>query len=63
MEKLATSESLLRALRQSADRRPTAREMHAQRISFVMGSLGQKNNATRERVEHVLAEQEGREAT
>ncbi len=62
MDNLTTNKSLLEALRQSVGRRLTEAELHAQRISFVMGSLGQKNGATRDRVERVLAKQEGRKA-
>ena len=60
MENLSTNKSLLNALRNSVGRHLTEEELRAQRVSFVMGSLGQKNDATRARVEDVLAEQEGR---
>jgi hypothetical protein len=60
MENLTTKEALLSALRLASERQITETEMRAQRISFVMGSLGQENNATRAKVERVLAEQDGR---
>lgn len=60
MTDLKTSESLLKALRSSATRVPTAAELEKQRVSFVMGSLGQNSTATRAQVEEMLAKQEGK---
>lgn len=60
MTDLKTSESLLKALRNSATRVPTAAELEKQRVSFVMGSLGQNSTATRAQVEEMLAKQEGK---
>lgn len=60
MENLTTKKALLSALQRALDRPITETEMRAQRISFVMGSLGQENDATRAKVERVLAVQDGR---
>lgn len=60
MTKLATRQTLLDALAEAAGREPSESELRSQRVSFVMGVIGQKNDATRERVERVLAEQDGR---
>lgn len=59
MPELQTSPTLLKALREAAKRHPSAAEIRNQRISFILGSLGDKSTVTRERVTEVLAEQEG----
>jgi hypothetical protein len=60
MTELKTNEALLKALRNSATRVPTAEELEKQRVSFVMGSLGRKSTATRSQVQEMLAKQEGK---
>lgn len=60
MTELKTNEDLLKALRNSATRVPTAEELEKQRVSFVMGSLGRKSTATRSQVQEMLAKQEGK---
>ena len=62
MNKLKTDKVLLKALRKSSTRAPTAKELHDQRVSFIMGSLKEPSNVTRSRVEQVLAQQEGKKA-
>jgi hypothetical protein len=58
MTNLKTSKSLLDALRESA-RPVTSEELHAQRVSFIMGSVKAESGITREQVQQVLAKQEG----
>jgi hypothetical protein len=59
MTTLKTKESTLRALRMASRRELTADELQRQRVSFIMGSL-KSRNVTREKVEELLAKQEGR---
>lgn len=56
---LKTNSALLEALKNAASKKPSAKEVQEQRISFVFGSLGSKSNATREHVRQVIVEQEG----
>lgn len=62
MTDLKTNESLLHALKRAASHTPTAEELHRQRVSFILGSLREESTVTRERVQEVLAEQEGRKS-
>jgi hypothetical protein len=62
MTQIKTKESTLRALREAVRRPRTAEEMQKQRVSFVMGSLDAESPMTREKVEKLLAEQQGLEA-
>jgi hypothetical protein len=57
---LKTDGALLEALERSADHVITASELHNQRVSFIMGSVSEGNGLTRERVEQILAQQEGK---
>lgn len=59
MSDVKTRASLLEALRQAAERPMTADEIARQRVSFVMGALGDKSNLTRARVQEILAQQDG----
>jgi len=59
MTELKTQESLLSALRRASSHTPTAEEMKRQRVSFIMGALKAGSDVTRDRIEEVLAEQEG----
>jgi len=59
MTELKTSESLLDALRKASSRKITSEELHAQRVSFIMGSVKAESGITREQVQQVLAKQEG----
>lgn len=60
MTDLKTDGALLRALEEAARRRPTADELDEQRVSFIMGSLGESSTVSRERVTEILAAHEGR---
>jgi hypothetical protein len=62
MTDLKTSDSLLDALKRAAAYKPTAEELERQRVSFILGSLREESTVTRERVQEVLAQQEGRKA-
>ena len=63
MAELKTNEALLRALKVASTRKPTAEELHRQRVSYIMGTLKETSGVTRDRVERVLAEQEGSRPT
>ncbi len=54
---LKTPESLLEKLRNASARSVTAEELHAQRVSFIMGSVKAESGITREQVQQVLAKQ------
>lgn len=56
---LKTNPDLLRALEKAAHRKQTADEIREQRVSFVYGSVGPKNEVTREQVRMLILEQEG----
>lgn len=58
---LRTTPELLEALQKSLVRKPTAKEIQEQRVSFVYGSLSSKSNVTRDQVRKLLVEQEGLE--
>lgn len=52
---LSTSEELLVALQVAAKRPVSARELRAQRLSFVMGMLGEHNGLSRREVARKIA--------
>lgn len=60
MTKFESRPSLLRALRDSANKELTSKEVYRQRVSFIMGSLKPESGVTRSRVEDVLEKQEGK---
>lgn len=60
MPELETAKALLDALRQASSHNPTAEELQRQRVSFIMGSLKPNSSVTRDRVQKVLEQQEGR---
>lgn len=60
MTGLRTNEALLRALENSSPRNPSQGQLETQRLSFVMGSLDDENEMTREEVQSVLEKQDGR---
>lgn len=60
MPDLKTDQNLLRTIEKAASSTPTAEEVYKQRISFIMGSVGDDNAVTRARVTEVLAAQEGK---
>jgi hypothetical protein len=59
---LKTNPALLRAIKQAATRTSTEKELRAQRISFVYGSLSASSSVTRAQVQVVIDKQEGRVA-
>lgn len=62
MTDLKTDESLLRALKRASEYTPSQEELHRQRVSFIMGTLSDRNTVTRAQVEEILAQHEGRKA-
>lgn len=60
MTHLETSPALLEAIRKASVTELTADEVRRQRVSFVMGTLKDQSSITRDRVEEVLAKQDGR---
>lgn len=60
MTEIRTCEKLLRALKESSSREPSFDRLDKQRISFVMGSLPDRNSMSRDDVQIVLERQEGR---
>ena len=56
MTELKTRESLLSELREKSSVRPNRKELHNQRVSFIIGALGENSAVTREKVELALAE-------
>lgn len=59
MTHLKTPQPLLDALREASSRPVSPEELHAQRVSFIMGSVKAESGITREQVQQVLARQEG----
>ena len=60
MPELKTNRELLEAL-DSASKRPLTREeIERQRVSFIMGTLKMTSGVTRERVQQVVAKEEGK---
>ncbi len=60
MPNLKTDAALLRALATASTRKPSTDELHSQRVSYIMGLLKETSSVTRNQIELVLAEQEGR---
>jgi hypothetical protein len=58
MPELHTKASLLSALKDAATRGPTKEELRRQRVSFVMGMIGDGDAVSRERVAEIIDEQE-----
>lgn len=59
MTELKTSQSLLDALRKASSQKVSSDELHAQRVSFIMGTVKGASGITRQQVQQVLAKQEG----
>jgi molecular chaperone DnaK (HSP70) len=59
MGDLQTDPKLLTALSEAARRTLTPEQVHRQKVSFIMGSLGEDSTITRARVEEVLRKLEG----
>lgn len=57
---IQTRKELLDALQRATSRTMSPSELHAQRVSFIMGSIKDPNTVTRAQVEDVLAKQEGK---
>jgi len=54
MKTMKTDEKLLKALKKSAQKMMTGKEIHEQKISFIIGSSKNDSAITRERVEAEL---------
>jgi hypothetical protein len=54
MPELKTDPALLEALERQSNRRPSRDQLESQRISFIMGSLSEESDLTREEVQSVL---------
>lgn len=59
---IKTDEALLQAIRKAAKRKASPDQAHRQRVSYIMGALGHLSGVTREKIEKVLAHQDGRDA-
>ena len=59
MGNLHTDPALLKALTEAAQRSLTQEQVHLQKVSFIMGSLGEDSTITRARVEEVLRKLDG----
>jgi hypothetical protein len=62
MDEIKTDEVLLKALKEATKRKASPEQIHDQRVSYIMGALGRSSGITREKVEKVLAAQEGKDA-
>ncbi len=60
MTELKTNEPLLQALARASEHKATPQEIREQRISFILGSIKESSGITRERIQRVLDEQEGK---
>lgn len=60
--KIKTSEELFNLIEKAKAHKPTEEEIRQQRISFIFGSLGKSNAITRDRIQNVLDQQEGKVA-
>jgi molecular chaperone DnaK (HSP70) len=59
MSDLMTDPKVLLRLEEAARRALTAAQVHRQKVSFIMGSLGDDSTITRSKVEEVLRRLEG----
>lgn len=62
MPEAKTDQALIDALTEAAKRPLTTEEIRKQRVSFILGSLGNDSTITKEQVETVLNKLEGRAA-
>jgi hypothetical protein len=63
IKKQSTNPGLLAAIFESVQHsKPSEQEIHQKRISFIVGSMRPNSTVTREKIERVLAIQEGRAA-
>lgn len=56
---MKTDSGLLRAINRAAAHKLSSNEIHEQRVSFVFGSMDEKNGVTKERVRQVILNQVG----
>ena len=56
---MKTRPSLLHALSEAVQRKPTTDEIQRQRVSFVVSAVKESGGVTKARVKEILAEQEG----
>jgi hypothetical protein len=54
-----TDPQVLKALREAAGRPMTPEQRHQQKVSFIMGTMGEGSTVTREEIERILAKQAG----
>jgi hypothetical protein len=59
MNEIKTDERLLRAVRNAAKHKQTPEESHRQRVSYIIGALGRRSGITKEKIEQILARQDG----
>lgn len=57
-----TKKELLERLKKAAKRQMTAEEIHAQRLSFILGNMPQESGVTKADIEKILGELEGKQA-
>jgi len=62
MTNLSTDARLLALLKEVSGRPLSAEEVKKQKISYVMGFVGEKSGVTKERVSEILVRQEGEAA-
>jgi hypothetical protein len=62
MTNFQTDPRLLTKLEKAAKRRLSPEELRRQKVSFILGSLGEESTITRERVERELDKLEGNAA-
>lgn len=63
MAKISTKKEILQLLAESTKRTPTAEEIERQRISFIIANLSKDSTVTREQIERVLREGQGKIAS
>jgi hypothetical protein len=61
MAEIRTDRRLLEKFKAAAGKPMTAEEIHKQRLSFVMGMLEPNSTLTRQEVERMLLEKEGKQ--
>lgn len=60
MVNIKSDERLLQALSDAAKRKPSPEQAHKQRVSYILGAVGRSSGVTREKIEKILADQDGR---
>ncbi len=63
MPDIQTDRRLLQRLKEMAGKPMTAEEIHTQRVSFVMGTLESDSTLTRDEVERMLLQRDGKQQT